>query len=237
MARLYLPAALSLSTLAIGIVVLPWVHAASAPGLVAAYDFDEGTGTVLTDRSGSGNNGVVSGATWVAGKNGGGLSFNGTSNLVTVADADVLDLAGTLTLEAWVKTASTSGNRRLVLDKEGSGFLSYALYANDAVNRPGETLHLGTTDVTVDGTSQLALNVWTHVAATYSGASMTLFINGVPVSSVSQTGTIAPSTGALRLGGSSQFGRFFSGTLDDVRIYNRALSQSEIQTDMATSLP
>ncbi len=73
-------------------------------GLVAAYGFDEGTGTVVTDSSGNGNTGTIAGATWTtAGKYGvGALSFNGTTARVTVPDAPSLDLTDALTLEAWV---------------------------------------------------------------------------------------------------------------------------------------
>src|SRR5438128_8290987 len=80
----------------------------------------------------------------------------------------------------------------------------------------------------------MSLNAWTHVAAAYDGSSMKLFINGVQAASRTQTGVMTASSGPLRLGGNALFGQYFSGTLDDVRVYNRALSASEIQTDMAT---
>src|SRR5438445_12710508 len=73
-------------------------------GLVAAYSFDAGVGSTLADRSGNGNSGVISGASWTAaGKYGGALSFNGSSRWVTVADASSLDLSHGMTLEAWVE--------------------------------------------------------------------------------------------------------------------------------------
>src|SRR5262245_56234880 len=78
-------------------------------GLVAAYGFEEGSGTTAKDRSGSGNAGSLSGATWTsAGRFGGALSFNGHSSWVTVADAASLDLRSALTLEAWVKPTAMS---------------------------------------------------------------------------------------------------------------------------------
>src|SRR5258707_447353 len=73
-------------------------------GLVAAYNFDQGSGSVLTDLSGSGNDGVISNATWSnTGKTGNSLRFNGANSLVTVADNASLDLTTGMTLEAWVR--------------------------------------------------------------------------------------------------------------------------------------
>src|SRR5688572_20099110 len=77
------------------------------PHAVAAYSFDAGTGTTLTDLSGSGNHGTIAGATWTAaGRFGGALSFDGTDDLVTIPDANSLDLTTGFTLEAWVKPAA-----------------------------------------------------------------------------------------------------------------------------------
>ena len=72
---------------------------AAASGLVAAYGFDEGSGTTVTDASGNGNNGTITGATWAtAGKYGKALSFNGSSALVTIPDAASLHLSTGMTL-------------------------------------------------------------------------------------------------------------------------------------------
>src|ERR1700729_3106318 len=92
--------------------------AAASSGLVAAYGFDEGSGTTVTDASGNGNNGTISGATWsTAGKYGDALSFNGTSSLVTIPNSASLQLSGGMTLEAWVKPSTVNANWRDVLYK------------------------------------------------------------------------------------------------------------------------
>src|SRR3954447_12408550 len=114
---------------------------APAVGLVAAYGFNEGSGTTAGDSSGSGNVGAVNGATWsVAGRFGGALSFNGTSSSVTVNDSNSLDLTTGMTLEAWVNPSSLS-NYRTVMMKEDGSWLSYLLYANDGYPRPAVYLH------------------------------------------------------------------------------------------------
>ena len=83
--------------------------------LVAAYNFNEGSGTVLHDFSGNGNNGTILNAAWSsAGKYGDALSFNGTSSWVTVADAASLHLTTALTLEAWVYPSALSAWRTVM---------------------------------------------------------------------------------------------------------------------------
>src|SRR5262245_48351218 len=78
-------------------------------GLVAAYGFDEGTGTTVADASGNGNNGATSNTTWAAtGKFGKALQFNGTNALVSVPNAAQLQLSTGLTLEAWVNPSTVS---------------------------------------------------------------------------------------------------------------------------------
>ena len=80
------------------------------------------------------------------------------------------------------------------------------------------------------------LGTWTHVALTYDGAMLRLFVNGAEVVSRATTGAINPSSSPLWIGGNSPFGEYFAGLIDEVRVYNRALTGSEIQSDMATPL-
>jgi len=208
-------------------------HAAPA-GLIAAYGFNEGGGTTVTDLSGNGNSGAVSGATWTAaGRYGGALSFNGTNNLVTVNDANLLDLSNGMTLEAWVRPTTLSGWRTVILKERPSG-LAYALYANTSANRPNSELETSNNSYEARGTAKLSLNMWAHLVATFDGATLRLFVNGAQVRSLAANGSITASSGPLRIGGNAVWGEYFAGQIDEIRIYNRALSQAEIQTDMTT---
>ena len=74
------------------------------------------------------------------------------------------------------------------------------------------------------GTSALPLNTWSHLAATYDGATLRLYVNGVQVASQAVTAPIGTSTGALTIGGDALYGQYFAGRIDEVRIYNTALS-------------
>jgi hypothetical protein len=81
--------------------------------------------------------------------------------------------------------------------------------------------------------SALAANTWAHLAATYDGSTLRLFVNGVQVASKAQTGNLAASSNPLQIGGDSIYGQYFAGRIDEVRVYRTALSQVEIQADMA----
>ena len=203
-----------------------------APGLVAAYGFNEGAGTTAADASGNTNSGTISGAAWSAsGRFGKALSFDGINNLVTVADASSLDLTTGMTLEAWLNPSALSGWRAALL-KETAGGLSYSLVRTRqraASRRNGEHGHRRPE---APGTAALALNTWSHLAATYDGTTLRLFVNGVQVAAGAVTGSLINSTGALRIGGNTVWGEYFTGLIDEMRIYNRALTPAEIQSDM-----
>jgi hypothetical protein len=207
---------------------------------IAAYDFDAGTGTTLADATGKGHTGTLSGPTWsTAGKTGGALSFDGVNDSVRINDANDLDLASAMTFEAWLRPTALNGGIggwRTVLFKERSGGMAYGLYANDDGSRPAVHVDIGG-EQRARGTTQLPLNVWTHLAATYDGATLRLYVNGTQVSSKAQTGAATATTGALKLGGNAVWGEWYAGLMDDVRVYDRALTTAEIQGDMTRPAP
>jgi fibronectin type 3 domain-containing protein len=208
----------------------------SVPGLVAAYGLDETSGTAASDKAGT-NTGAVSGATWVpGGRYGGALSFDGVNDWVTIPDANALDLTTAMTLEAWVRPSALVADWTSVVFKEQSGNYAYALYANTGTSRPSANAVTGGTDHDIRGTAALPLNAWTHLAATYDGANLRLYVGGVLVGTQVATGSIVTSTGVLHLGGNLVWGEWFQGLIDEVRIYNRALTQAEVQSDMNLSI-
>jgi len=95
----------------------------------------------------------------------------------------------------------------------------------------------GTFDGTVHyvtGRSGTPVGVWSYIALTYDGTTLRLFVNGSQVSSRATTGTIQTTANPLWLGGNHPYGEYFEGVIDEARVYNRALGESEIRTDMET---
>jgi hypothetical protein len=210
--------------------------AQSAPTLVAAYSFNEGSGTTVADASGTGNGGTVGNATWsTQGKYGNALTFNGTNARVTVPDASSLDLTSALTLEAWVyPTAALSSWRDLIYKGDDNYYL---MASSCCQSRPAVGGIFAGSYAHAYGASTLALNTWTHVAATYDATTLRLYVNGVQVGSTPRTGALATSTNPLTIGGDPIYGQYFTGLIDEVRVYSTALSASQIQSDMSAAIP
>jgi hypothetical protein len=211
--------------------------------LVAAYSFAEGSGTTVADSSGNGNTATISNATWAQGKYGGGLKFTGATNsFASIADVPALDLTNALTLEAWVNPStlnSPDSNWVAAVAKDHPNSvndISYALYAATGTSTPpAEHLLVGNSDIGASGTTKLTLNTWTFLSTTYDGSSMKVYVNGTLVRTVTQSGSIAEVAAPLKLGGDWS-GEMFTGILDEVRVYNSALTQTQIQTDMNTPI-
>jgi hypothetical protein len=199
-------------------------------GLVAAYSFDDGT---AADDSGRDHQGTIKGATPAAGKYGKALSFDGVNDRVSIADAADLRLKNGMTLEAWVRPDTLRRWSTVVLKESKSG-LTYALYAGNGEKDPAGFASIKGSDRETSSDSPLPTGAWSHIAVTYNGSSLKLWVNGVPRDSQSIKGTIDVAGGPLMIGGNNVWGEYFDGLIDNVRIYNRALGAEEIQTNMVT---
>jgi len=223
-----------------------------AAGPVLALSFNEASGTTAVDGSGNNNNGTIAGATRVTGQTGfgGALQFNGSTSIVNIAHSASLALSNGMTLEAWVNPSANAGTtvndgwRTVIMKERSTTGLAYGLYGNDGdsnPSRPAGYIRNNGTDVEATNGPAVPIGVWTHLAVTYDGTTLRLFVNGVLRNSVSASGGIAASTAPLRIGGNTVFSvpgtEYFAGLIDEVRIYNRALSAAEITADMNTPLP
>ena len=210
------------------------------PNQVAAFSFSEGGGATTIDNSGSGHNAtLVNGPTWTTGKYGNGISFDGIDDYVSVANPSTLNFGTSdFTIAAWVKRQAT-GAEHNILSKTASGAWvsgGKEFYISGSDNTLGfgcfgigPDVH-STGTITDDG-------LWHYVTVTFTDSSNTvrLYIDGV----LSGNGTLnLPAdvgSHAIRIG-SNPGGTFFRGALDEVRVFNRALSQSEIQNVMNISI-
>ncbi len=212
-------------------------------GLVAAYNFNEGSGSTVTDLSGHNLTGTIVGATWTnQGKYGNALSFNGTSGYVDLGNPAALQLTGSMTLEAWVKAAATPpDDGQIIAKSDNSSGWQLKTTADAGPQNFGATVtnSSGARARRFSNTVR-ALNTWYHVAGVYdaSARTLTIYINGVL-----ENGTLLGTVPAANLNaavnaniGRRTGGFYFNGIIDEVRIYNRALSAAEIQSDMNTPL-
>jgi len=78
---------------------------------------------------------------------------------------------------------------------------------------------------------------WTHLAATYDSATLRIYMNGTQIASTQTSGAITNSSAPLRIGGNAIWGEYFFGIIDEVRVYNRALSAAQLTADMARPAP
>jgi hypothetical protein len=165
-----------------------------------------------------------------AGRFGKAISFDGTDDLVAVPHDSALNLTSGMTLEAWVRPTAL-GNPRSVVMKERPGSFDYALFADSVDNAP--TANVFTTSaLDAVGPATLSLGTWTHLSQTWDGSTLRLYVDGAEVASEPAGGALVTSTGQLGIGGSSTGGQFFSGLIDEVRVFNRARTTAQIQADM-----
>jgi glucose/arabinose dehydrogenase/chitodextrinase len=210
---------------------------ATPPGLVGAWGFTEGAGTTTADSSGNGNAGTLVGPSWTtSGRFGNGLSFNGTNSVVRVADSASLDLTTGMTLSAWIRPTATQSGWKTILQHETDAYFLNASNS-DGPLRPSGGGTLGGDTQYLSGPTANPVNDWTDVAFTYDGATLRLYINGTQVASRAAGGAIQTTNNPLWIGGNSPYGEYFTGLIDEVRIYNRALTQTEIQADMNAPVP
>ena len=202
-------------------------------GLVGWWPLDEGTGLVAHDVSGQGNNGTWSGtpsssngtyyATGMIGPSAG--YFDGSDNSVIIGTHPVYEFTGSFTLSAWVNTVYSG----TILSMQNGGDNGYNLAINYGIIR--FCIFANTTANCVGGGNYpLSSPKWTYVTAVFDGSTISIYANGALVASAPAPPPTA-STGPLAFGISQRGGYpSFTGSLDDIRIYNRALSANEISS-------
>ena len=240
---------IGLATAIVSLVVLllPGNFVNAASGLIAGYPFATGSGTTAADVSGNGLTGTLVGATWTTGKYGFGLAFDGSSNYVDLGNPSALQLTSSATFSAWVNAASVPRDDGVIIAKS-QGALGWQLKTSPDSGQHRFAIGVtgpGNTWVQRNSATVRALNTWYHVAGVYNAAAQTLdiYVNGVLDDGV-MTGIgplTVPASQVNNAGANVTIGRradgyYFSGVIDEVRVYGRALAPTEIQSDMNTPL-
>jgi len=199
-------------------------------GLVSWWKGDGNAADSVGLNQGTPKNGV----SFVPGEVNQAFQFDGTNQYVEIPDSPSLDPTNSLCIETWVYVSGyPNTDLATIITKfnPSIGQLNqYQLethYANGRLNfRP--LLLLSSGYALVDGATTIQFNTWYHVAMTYDGASLKLYVNGALDGSVSASGFIAPTSEPLRIGGPSSGPWWFKGRVDEVSFYNRVLSASEV---------
>lgn len=216
----------------------PWSQLAAAvepePGLVASYPFNRNA----RDTSGFGNHGVASGAVLTEDRfliPRQAYAFSGENSRIRIANKPSLNVGlGGMTLSSWVYPTrfTGSGERRTILRKmDAAGGTGGYILSLDNSGVPQFGFRPDAANYfEVQGTAALPANQWSHLAATYDGALVKLFVNGVETTSSSQSAVVGPSTAPLIFGqrGWTNHTDNFYGALDEVRIYNYAMPGPDV---------
>ncbi|MFA5061910.1 MAG: LamG domain-containing protein [Patescibacteria group bacterium] len=208
-------------------------------GLVGWWTMDgaDTNATQALDKSGYNNTGTRTTVTPVVGEIGQAMSFNGTSGYVNVpvSQGSVLDIA-TSTYSVWIYptvsgVGAQSGLRGIITRDSGSMPMAWR-YAND-------NIIFSFNDTIIITVAGPALNKWTLATVTYDGTNVRMYYNGVLVAGPTASSPPAVSSDPLKIGldYTGQYSRYFSGKMDDVRIYSRALSVAEVKALYQMSLP
>jgi len=203
---------------------------------VSEWKFDEGTGTTTADTVGV-NNGVLgsfnfnSVSGWRSGSDcvsGGCLQFDGVDDYVNAGSAANLNITDAFTIEAWIKTSNVNKSYQGIVRQGTTQNGIHFMFENSGGTVSGWS-RLNGVWAGMAHSPALANNVWYHVVLVYNGASSVVYTNGIKGTPFVQSGTITGfDTSALMIS-QSPYGGSFIGLIDEVRIYNAALTASRIR--------
>jgi hypothetical protein len=202
-------------------------------GLVLALDAANslsypGSGTTWTDLSGKGNNGTLVNGPTFSPTNGGSIVFDGTNDYISFPNNTNLD-SQAITMESWSNPGEVFQNGFLF--EKGAVNTQYSNFFNGDGTFYFRTMGLSNQDLTFYIPSYISVNTWNHIVCTYGSGVKTIYINGSQVAqSTGVTGTISTDTTGLFIGAYGPgTGYFLNGKIAESRVYNKALTASEVQ--------
>ncbi len=212
------------------------ISAANNAGFIGWWKLDETSGITAADSSGNGNDGTLRGdPQWVSGWINGALNLDGDGDYVDCGYDPIFDVTGEITVAAWVTIRSVPTEWVTVVSK---GEYAWRI-SNDSAD---PRFHFGVTiwsevNPSVNGVTEVGYDEWHHVAGTYDGSDINLYLDGVIDATIGSTVDIGTNTSNVLIGENPEAaGRHWDGIIDDVRIYDRALSQAEIEALMPPQL-
>ena len=227
------------SLLTILMIAAPFAHAADPAddSLILYFSFDELDGDTVTDHSQYGNDGTIAGSPeLVAGKFGNALKLNGQTDWVEVPHADILTVDTNVTVMAWINAERHMGpndQRWQGILSKGNSPRSYSFYTES----PSECLHLSAGGSGSVCEPKIPLNEWQHVVAQVEDGTHRYWLNGEHAGEFDGKNALpgAADTASVLVGKTHEGNREFLGLIDEVRIWNRALSMEEVRAEMNTA--
>ena len=209
----------------------PFVSADLRDGLILYHMYDEGEGTLAADASGNGHDGEISNPDWVNGKKGKALQFGGEGSdaFVTVESTDVLNV-NECTFMAWINADHWDGVRQIVgksVHGGCEGRTQYGLFSEGGTFKVRFETEGGRADISTD---LPPTGEWINVAFTNDGETATIYINAEAVVDGEVPGVLRSNGDPWRIGQDCErLNYVFAGTIDEVSLWNRALSADEIR--------
>jgi len=197
------------------------------PSPMAYWYFNEGTGAIAHDRSGNEHDGTIYGATWAEGIFASALDFNGSSDYVSTDVGNGMTFDG-ITMSAWVYTEDTTDASGIICSRNGTNYGALSL----GLGNQTPCFMIQGKGLAQSSNGTIAKNQWVMLTGTYDGTTFRVYVDGKPQGTGTGTGSWAPGAN-FDIGrdnwATSELGRWFDGRIDEVRIYNRALSETEVQ--------
>lgn len=206
----------------------------SYPIPMTKWNLNEGSGCAAGDLYG-GNNGLLGNncptvsPSWLLGKIGNALSFNGSSNNITVNNSANLNFTTSMSVSAWIKwniNPSTGLAYATIVNKNGDSQYRLQHNATNSKFEFGIKTNTGSTYVT--SLISPVVGTWYHLVGTWDGNQIKLYVDSVLQQTGTRSGAIPGSSVPLKIGSSSSDARWFNGIIDEVYLWDRALSQEEV---------
>jgi hypothetical protein len=205
-------------------------------GLVGHWPFEDGAGSTAADASGSGHDGALTNmdpnTDWVTGQIGGALDFDGSNEYVNVNSFSI-NANAPWTMGGWVRLNNTHSHGLVSWRRNASGINQAFTGVNPSnlgvANRFGAAMWDGASWTVVNDTTDAQTHTWTHVMAVYDGGALRLYVDGREVGSSAQTTGMAGAPDTMKIGQDHHTSQTINGLIDDVRVYDRALTGEEIR--------
>lgn len=208
-------------------------------GLIGNWKLDDNAGSVARDSSPNANHGALfNGVTWTTGRNAGGsLHTLATNQHIRIPNSTSLNTVTTaMTTTAWIRpTAPTTNFFQGIITRQFGTSAADQWYLNLTGGKPTFSINTINGVRSVTAPAIVTANTWVHLAGTYDGTTIRLYVNGTEVATAAATGALRTATTPLIIGGNQNdtatnaAQEQFRGTIDDATLFNRALTATEVQ--------